>query len=230
MSNQENKTLTEQTNSKPTEGTATDPTVAAKAATQQQPDQVQKAESTQGETLLADDAAKAAGAEGSKPADSDKQKQVEKKKLEAFKVPEGQNLDPEASEEFKALAEDLGLDQDNAQKVVDLGFRMSSKYARQVQSVMQEARAAWSSASELDSEFGGEAFKENLGVAKKALKTFGTPELQRLLNESGLGNHPEIIRAFYRAGKTLQEDKIVKGSPPAAAGKSIAERLYSSNK
>ena len=35
------------------------------------------------------------------------------------------------------------------------------------------------------------------------LDQLGTPELQTLLNESGLGNHPEVIRLLYKAARAL---------------------------
>ena len=79
---------------------------------------------------------------------------------------------------------------------------------------IKAAQDQWTADAKADKEFGGEALAENLSVAKKALDQFGTPELRTLLNDSGLGNHPEIIRAFYRAGKAISEDRFV----PAGAG------------
>jgi hypothetical protein len=57
------------------------------------------------------------------------------------------------------------------------------------------------------------------------MDAFATPELRTLLNESGLGNHPEIIRAFYRAGKAISEDGFVAGGHKAT-DKGDAKRLY----
>jgi hypothetical protein len=93
--------------------------------------------------------------------------------------------------------------------------------------VLTQAKAQWVEGARSDKEFGGEKLTENLAVAKRALDTFGTPELRTLLNESGLGNHPEIIRAFFRAGKAISEDKFVtagSGSPKGA--KDAANALY----
>jgi hypothetical protein len=71
---------------------------------------------------------------------------------------------------------------------------------------------------------------ENLAAAKMALDTFGTPELRTLLIETGLGDHPEMIRAFVRAGKAISEDTLAMGGKkPAGAGKSTAEILYDKN-
>ena len=94
--------------------------------------------------------------------------------------------------------------------------------------IFQKVQNEWAETAIGEKEFGGERLAENLAVAKKALDTFGTPELRTLLNETGLGNHPELIRAFYKAGKAISEDKFV----PAGAGKGpqggkdLSSRLY----
>ena len=74
---------------------------------------------------------------------------------------------------------------------------------------VDEACGMLEARSEVDKEFGGEKLSENLSTAKKALDQFGTPELRSLLNESGLGNHPEFIRFMFRAGKSISEDRYV---------------------
>ena len=55
-------------------------------------------------------------------------------------------------------------------------------------------------------------------MAKRAWETYGTPELQKLLNDSGMGNHPEMIRWALRVGQTLQPDNqhVSGGTPPSA--------------
>ena len=70
----------------------------------------------------------------------------------------------------------------------------------------------WIKASQEDKEFGGSGFKANLGVAAKAYKEFATPELRQLLDQSGLGNHPEMIRLFYRIGQKVSQDTGVTGA------------------
>ena len=87
-------------------------------------------------------------------------------------------------------------------------------------------RAGWFEASKSDKEFGGDKLEANLGIAKKALDTFGTPELNKLLVSTGLGNHPELIRLMFKAGKALSEDTFVAGRERATAKQSLADILY----
>lgn len=126
-----------------------------------------------------------------------------------FAKPEGFELDASAVDEFTGIAKDLKLDQANAQKVADVAVKMMQ---RQVESHTKLVES-WVESTKTDKELGGEKLSENLSVAKKALDTFGTPELRDVLNSTGLGNHPEVIRAFYKAGKDLLEGKFVQGAP-----------------
>jgi hypothetical protein len=132
-----------------------------------------------------------------------------------FQAPEGQKFDDTVLGAYSEIAKELNLPQDAAQKVLDkVAPVIQARQAEQIEAV----RTAWAESAKTDKEFGGDKLPENLATAKKALDTFGTPELKKLLNESGLGNNPEVIRAFYRAGKAISEDKFVggKGAPPDA--------------
>lgn len=146
-----------------------------------------------------------------------------------FKAPEGTPLDTELLGEFEGIARELNLPQDKAQLVVDkLAPKVAERMAAQQSQVVQQARTEWAESARADKEFGGDNLPANLAVAQKAMTTFGTPELRALLNDSGLGNHPEVIRAFYRAGKAISEDSRVvngqQGNQPA--GKDLAKSLY----
>jgi len=125
-----------------------------------------------------------------------------------FKAPEDQEFDPDVLKAYGEVARELDLSQEAAQKVLD---KVAPALAEQQTKYVQEVAKQWRDASVSDKEFGGEKLNENLAVAKKALDTFGTPELRALLDQSGLGSHPELIRAFYRAGKSISEDTFVAG-------------------
>jgi hypothetical protein len=123
-----------------------------------------------------------------------------------FKASEGKAFDAEVLTAFADVAKELNLTQDAAQKVLDrMAPKMEARQAQQIETL----RTQWADSSKVDKEFGGEKLSENLSTAKKALDQFGTPELRSLLNESGLGNHPEFIRFMFRAGKSISEDRYV---------------------
>lgn len=143
-----------------------------------------------------------------------------------FKAPEGITLDAELMTDFKGIAKEAGLNQDQAQKMADLGVKLSQKIVDSQQQALAKQVSEWESSSKTDKEFGGDKLDANLAIAKKALDAFATPELKDYLNNSGAGNHPELIRFLVRAGKAISEDKFVGGSA-RTADLSHADRLYS---
>lgn len=121
-------------------------------------------------------------------------------KYEDFTMPDGVTLDAQAADELKSMAKEAKLSQHQAQRFADLGAKMMQRWQDQHTQTLQQAHQQWVSDAQRDQEFGGDKLAENLGIAKQALDAFGTPQLTQLLNDSGLGNHPEVIRAFYRIG------------------------------
>ena len=143
-----------------------------------------------------------------------------------------EELDPEVLTAFGDVAKELNLPQEAAQKVLDkVAPVIQAKQAK----ALEVAKADWVSNSQADEEFGGEKLNDNLEIAKTALDAFGNDALKSLLVETGFGNHPEIIRFMYRAGKAISEDSYVGNSEGADYSRNsgpkdfnaIANSLYS---
>lgn len=168
--------------------------------------------------------AAAAAADGSQKADG-KPAAAAPEKYE-FKAPEGMEYDPAILDSFSGAAREANLTQEAAQKLIDkMAPAIAARQADQVQAIHKE----WQEASTADKEFGGEKLAENLGVARKALDAFGTPDLRKLLEETGLGNHPEVIRFLFKTGKAISEDKFV-GGRGRGGDKDVLSVLYNSAK
>ena len=142
-----------------------------------------------------------------------------------FAFEKGKALDTGLADDIKATAKELGLTQSQAQKLADLALKRTESAQSKQAEMLAQARDEWAGQAKADKEFGGDAIEANLATARKALDTFGTPELKALLNESGLGNHPEVIRFFYRSGKAISEDRVIRGG---AAGQPTdpAKRMF----
>lgn len=94
---------------------------------------------------------------------------------------------------------------------------MSESFIKQIDTWEDEARK--------DKDIGGDAYDENLAVAKKAIDAFGDGDLKAVLNESGLGSHPAVIRFALNAGKSLGDAPVLKTNA-GDAKKTLAEALY----
>jgi|688.fasta_scaffold33106_6 hypothetical protein len=146
-----------------------------------------------------------------------------------LKVPEGANLDASYLEQTKALAKELGLSQEAAQKLVERDAGLMSSVSERNTAQVREKTEQWAKDAEADKEIGGSNFQSSVTDARTALDKFGTPEFKNLLNQSGVGNHPELIRLLARVGKAMREDKMVtSSSQPARDQKSFADAFYPS--
>lgn len=134
------------------------------------------------------------------PKPEDKPADIELKLPEGYKAADGE------VDAFKALAKDLGLDSAKAQKLFDTRLKEREALQEQLASGAKAQVAEWGAALKADAELGGAKFAESFEVAKRGLAKFGTPELKALLRDTGLGAHPEVVRAFFRAGKAISED------------------------
>ena len=152
-----------------------------------------------------------AGAE--KASDEAKPAQVAPEAYQAYTNDKGEQIDLEGFKGFAAAAKESGLSQENAQKMFGAMRTEADNYVRQK---TQELSTQWAKASREDAEFGGAKFDENCGQIAAAYKQFATPELKNLLDASGLGNHPEVMRLFYRVGKALAQDTGVKAQEAPA--------------
>ena len=146
-----------------------------------------------------------------------------------FQLPEGmQQLDEAVTGEFSALAKEKGLSQEDAQKFFDIGVKLQTRTGEQLRAAFETQVNGWTESAKTDKEFGGDKFDENLAVALKARDQFATPEFVQFLNESKLGNHPEMIRAFYRIGQAISQDGFVPGRGGANASRD-ARSIYSAS-
>lgn len=141
-----------------------------------------------------------------------------------FKPVEGVQLSEEVTAKFSQVARELNLSQDAAQKMLN---EVAPAIAHQQRVALHTLNEQWVNAVQADKEIGGDKLKANLAIARKARDAFGTDGLRTLLKESPLGNHPEMIRFFVRAGQAISEDKFVPGgSKPPSGGKDAATVLY----
>lgn len=135
-----------------------------------------------------------------------------------FDLPDGVEMNADALDRATAVFKEMGLTQEQAQQYVTLHAEsVKAAQESQVESFNQ-MKAGWLEQAKGDAEIGGEKFDENVATAKTFLSKFGTPELTALLDETGVGNHPEIIRAFARAGALMNEDS------PAGNGGNVQEK------
>lgn len=121
-------------------------------------------------------------------------------------LPDGVEFDAEILSDFKTMAKEAGLTSEGAGKFVALQGRLNEKAAEQAVQADAKRDTDWVSELKADPDFGGEHLKQTSMEAGSFLRQFGGESLAKELHDSGLGNHPGLIRMFARARRAIAED------------------------
>lgn len=132
---------------------------------------------------------------------------------EEYKLPE--ELPAEATDWYKNVASQAKLTQDQAKVVLDSYIMLERETMEKAAIAREQAHVA--AVEELKNEFGG-AFDKQMAVAKRAVDTFGGAEFKQLLNESGLGDNPQLVKMFAKIGQQLLEDVTVEADKESVFG------------
>jgi hypothetical protein len=159
------------------------------------------------------------------PAAQEKPKEGELKELvkEDLKLPEGSPLDPKTVDEIVALAKDKKWDKDTAQAVLEREHKLVASYVEGEKVKLTEVQEQWGKAAAEDKEYGGPKFGENAEMAKRVVRRFGSDALEKALDDSKLGNHPELVRLLVRVGKAMSADQWVTPGAVVTGGKKKPE-------
>lgn len=144
----------------------------------------------------------------------------EKPEAITLKFPEGAAEDKALLEDFTKFATEHKMSSATAQASFERYLKGTADALTQAQAKALEKHnsrvTAWGEALKTDKEIGGATYDASMALAKAAVQKFGSPELTKVLNETGLGNHPELVRLMVKVGKAISEDSI-SGSQGAEA-------------
>ncbi len=141
-------------------------------------------------------------------------------------IPKDSLLDPSIVDEISAYAKEKGLSNEAAQGLLERESKAVSSFRESQDSEVKEIRDSWLGEAENDKEIGGDDFKKNAELAKRVIDRFSTVEFKKTLNETGFGNHPEVIRIFTRIGKLMGEDVLARSGVQGSGEKSMEDVLY----
>ena len=110
---------------------------------------------------------------------------------------------------FREFAHETGLTQNQANNILNLYGEVQEEQEAEHKQSQDDLRT--NTTIELQREW-GKNYDGKLDYAKRAFAQFATPELSALMDESGMGNHPEVLRAFSKVGEMMGEDSLVVGT------------------
>lgn len=138
---------------------------------------------------------------------------------------DGLVLDATLIEKTAAYAKAQGFSQEQAQALLNHQNETVSSYVVAQQENLKTKTTQWAEEIKADKEFGGDKFNETAEYAKRAFEKFADPEFKQMLNDTGLGNYPALVKAFAKVGKLLANDSMVSGKS-SAPQKSFADAFY----
>lgn len=156
---------------------------------------------------------------------------------EPFKMPEGIDIDEALVSKATPIMRELGLDQEQAQKAVDFIAQMRADDQAAIVDRWSKTQESWLSEIRNDPNFGGADSEKNLKAARDFIKNYATEDdlggydLRRVLNETGMGNHPAFVRLFKKLSEDLplgEDEQKPSGGPirKSPTDKPRHERMY----
>jgi len=143
-----------------------------------------------------------------------------------FTLPDGMEMTDDQLNQATEVFKDLALSQTQAQKLVDFETKLSAQKDAGIQSAWDQVNQGWVEESKADSEFGGEKLTASLVTAKAARDAYGNDKFTEMLEITGVGNHPEMIRFLAKVGKDVSEDQILQGRKLGGTEKDAAKTLF----
>lgn len=160
--------------------------------------------------------------------------------FEAFKLPEGFSPDDARLGEFtKELAEFETATKADHAKMQEFGQKLVDKHIAEVQrlndfyrTAWEKQKSDWKESFEKDPEIGLNRTETTVKAAQEFIRTHGGSEAQQaefrsLMNTTGVGNHPALIRILAKANAVLGEGQPLPGARPPAQPQGKAQRRYS---
>jgi len=177
----------------PADETATTEATETTTPTSDAPE-VQEASSEATETVEATEADQETDA-------ASEDKSDEPPSYDSLKLPEEFEINAERFAAFKETLAGEGVSSETAQALVDMHISEMQAAA----DVWSDTVKEWGEQIKADKEFGGRKLEATRTHAAEAIAKFGTPELRAYFDQSGLGNHPELVKTFSRIGEVLSE-------------------------
>ena len=125
-----------------------------------------------------------------------------------LKLPEGVEVDKAFLEKAKAAWKDAGVPVEQQQKTLDLYASHVAEQNKAFEESQKKQRDEWRAAVKADPEMGGAKFDASSAKVAKAADKFFGEDGRKLLDLTGLGDHPVIFKALYKIGTLISEDSI----------------------
>ena len=150
-------------------------------------------------------------------------------------LPEGTVIDTATLSAVEPVARELGLSNAGMSKLAAVYAdkvvpALTEQVTNQILAQSAATTQGWATetieAVRTDAAYGGKPLAEVQAIAAKALDRFGGPEFREYLKDTGLGNHPAMMRAMFLAGSAIAEDTTFERGSNVPPKKTREEKYY----
>lgn len=152
-----------------------------------------------------------------------------------YKFPENFTEDFVTKAETLELLKKHSVTQEALDDLIPTFTKVAEKVQEQSVAAWKAQVKTWAEVSASDTEFGGEKYDENIKtVIGPVLDRWGSKGLMEILDQTGMAEHPEVMRFFYKIGKDVAKDgKMIFGDRDSKGGATrsladMARQLYPS--
>lgn len=125
-------------------------------------------------------------------------------------MPENMQLDEAQTKAFMSEAHKMGLTKQQAAHLIRYDATRHATALAQLVETQSTARTEGEATLKKDF---GNAYDQNIALAKRAISELGSESLAKALTESGFGDHPEMIKMMAKVGQFIAEDSVIGGGP-----------------
>lgn len=146
-----------------------------------------------------------------------------------LKLSDDSILSADEVDKISTYAKEKGLSNEEAQELLNLKDNAVKSYHESQKQLLEQKQSEWLEATKADKEIGGDKLNESVELAKRVITKYGSDSFVNMLEETGFGNHPEVVRVFSKIGRLMANDKYVMPGSNAGGAKSYEDIFYGNN-
>ena len=121
----------------------------------------------------------------------------------------------EMADNFRNQAHQLGLSQKQASELMNWYSEVQSGVDSSDDEDFAKEQVQW--VADLQKEW-GDSYIKNTKLAERAFRQFGSEDALEVMNATGLGSHPALVKMFSQIGQFLAEDGQLTGNQQGRIG------------
>lgn len=145
---------------------------------------------------------------------------------------DGLNITQNEFDSIKSFAKEKGFNKDQVKSLLERESLILSQRQSQEKETLTKNISTWESECKNDPIL-SKNFEQNIKYAQDGLaaysKIVGNNKLAEILNQTGYGSHPEVVKLFKVIGEQLENDKLVQSRSAQTKPRDMSELFYKQN-